>query len=157
DLADRSGLLLAQRRLAEVAHVAHARPVQRQHEDRVRPALRARDLVVLRCDRDDLADRRLEPPTSQPSRWPESWPRRVAISVTAVPTNIARVTRISSARSAPYAGSSSRPQSRASARSTTRASSRCLASDAFTPSRRSEAVNGVQPVSFQRQITRTSR
>ncbi len=47
-------------RLAEVAEVAHPQPVELEHEDRVRPALGARRLVVLGGDRDDLADRRLQ-------------------------------------------------------------------------------------------------
>ena len=60
DRADRRRLLVAQRALAEVAEVAHAQPVELEHEDRVRPARGARLLVVLGGDRRDLAERRLE-------------------------------------------------------------------------------------------------
>ena len=61
DLADRRSLLGPQRRLTEVAEVAEAQAAEGEAEDRVRPALRSGDIIVLGGDRDDLADRRLEP------------------------------------------------------------------------------------------------
>ncbi len=59
DLADRRLLLRAERALPEIAEMAHAQPVEREAEDRVRPALRARHVIVLGGDRDHLAERRL--------------------------------------------------------------------------------------------------
>ncbi len=61
DHGDCLALLGPQRRLAEVAEVAEADPVERQAEDRVRAAGRSRTVVVLGGDRDHLAERRLEP------------------------------------------------------------------------------------------------
>ncbi len=60
DLADRRALLGSERGLPEIAEVADAEAVERELEDRVRATGRARDVVVLARDRDDLADRRLE-------------------------------------------------------------------------------------------------
>ena len=57
DLADRRPLLGAEERgLPEVAEVADAEAPEREPEERVRAAGRARDVVVLARDRDDLAD-----------------------------------------------------------------------------------------------------
>jgi hypothetical protein len=61
DGADRFALLRPQPRLAEVTEVAKAQAVEREAEDRVRPACRSRYGVVLGGDGDHLADRRLEP------------------------------------------------------------------------------------------------
>ncbi len=61
DRTDRSGLLVAQRALAEVAEVTDAQAVELEYEDRVRPPFGAGRLVVLGGDRDDLPDRRLQP------------------------------------------------------------------------------------------------
>ena len=60
DRADRLALLGTERALAEVAEVRDPQVVEREHDDRVRPALRARGLVVLGGDRHDLAERRFE-------------------------------------------------------------------------------------------------
>ena len=62
DLADRLLLLGPERRLAEVAEMADSEPVEGEPEDRVLPALRPRDGVVLGGDADDLADRRSNVP-----------------------------------------------------------------------------------------------
>ncbi len=66
DLPERRELRVAQRGLAEVAEVRDAHPSEGEDEERVRPALRAGDLVVLGRDADDLADRRLVGPRQRP-------------------------------------------------------------------------------------------
>src|SRR5262249_58688021 len=50
----------------EVAEMAEAKAVELEAEDRVRPTLRARNLVVLGRDRDELADRGVERPGRRP-------------------------------------------------------------------------------------------
>jgi hypothetical protein len=62
DRADRLHLLRPQRRLPEVAEVAEAEAADREAHDQVRAAGRPGDVVVLRSNRDDLADRRLVGP-----------------------------------------------------------------------------------------------
>jgi len=54
--------LRPQRRLAEVAEVTEAQSVQREAKDGVRTALRARDVIVLGGDGDDLAQWRVVRP-----------------------------------------------------------------------------------------------
>ena len=53
-------------RLAEVAEVRHAHLAEQERQQRVRPALGARHVVVLGGDPDDLADRRLVRPRGRP-------------------------------------------------------------------------------------------
>jgi hypothetical protein len=68
DLADRLRLGRAQLGLTEVTEVAEAEAVEREAEDRVGAAYGAGPVVVPGGDRDDLADRTLEPARGRAQR-----------------------------------------------------------------------------------------